>query len=66
MKTFLTQSLKLSESLTVLEEKLNLLNEMQIKRDDYQAQVDNIENLTVREIAVEHNRGAQKKVVNYL
>ena len=33
---------------------------MQIKRDDYQAQVDNIENLTVREIAVEHNIGTEK------
>ena len=61
-ENFSSAELKIIESLTVLEEKLNLLNEMQIKRDDYQAQVDNIENLTVREIAVEHNIGHRKRL----
>ena len=35
---------------------------MQIKRDDYQV-IDNIENLTVREIAVEHNIGHRKRLL---
>lgn len=62
-ENFSNAELKIIESLTVLEEKLNLLNEMQIKRDDYQTQVDKIENLTVREIAVEHNIGHRKRLL---